>query len=77
MYYKRGLAGDEALPARARRVLANKFYVDEFYGWLILRPLWGFARGLWRIVDTALIDGLFVNRWESCTLLLASATQHG
>ncbi|MGZ6124971.1 MAG: NADH-quinone oxidoreductase subunit L [Myxococcales bacterium] len=64
LYYKRGLAGDEALTARIhglRRTLANKFYVDEFYGWAIVRPLWRFARGLWRVFDTAIIDGLFVN----------------
>jgi NADH-quinone oxidoreductase subunit L len=46
---------------RLRRVLANKLYVDEFYGWLIVRPLWALARGLWRVVDVAIIDGLFVN----------------
>ena len=64
LYLQRGLAGDEQLTRwvpRLRRALANKLYVDEFYGWLILRPLWAFARGLWRVVDTAIIDGLFVN----------------
>jgi NADH-quinone oxidoreductase subunit L len=63
-HYKRGLAGDEALTAKApgvRRVLANKFYVDEFYNWAFVRPLWAFARGLWRVVDATIIDGLFVN----------------
>ena len=44
-----------------RRALENKLYVDEFYGWLIVRPLWALARGLWRIVDATIIDGLFVN----------------
>ena len=61
LYYKRGLAGDEALQGRFRRLLANKFYVDEFYGFVIVRPLWALARGLWRVVDATLIDGLFVN----------------
>ncbi|HUJ28475.1 MAG TPA: NADH-quinone oxidoreductase subunit L, partial [Myxococcales bacterium] len=61
LYYKRGLAGDEKLSGAWRRLLANKFYVDEFYGWLVVRPLWAFARGLWRIVDATIIDGLFVN----------------
>ena len=64
LYFKRGLAGDEVLTARAgavRRALANKLYVDEFYGRVIVRPLWGLARGLWRIVDATIIDGLFVN----------------
>ena len=64
LYYKRGLAGDEALTVRAgalRRALVHKLYLDEFYDWLIVRPLWRFARGLWSIVDRTLIDGLFVN----------------
>jgi len=64
LYYKRGLAGDQALSGRVRRVLENKFYVDEFYGWLIVRPLWAFARALWRIVDAKLIDGLLVGMAE-------------
>jgi NADH-quinone oxidoreductase subunit L len=64
LYYKRGLAGDEALTAHIRgfrRTLTDKFYVDEFYGWAIVRPIWRLARGLWRVVDATLIDGLFVN----------------
>jgi NADH-quinone oxidoreductase subunit L len=43
-------------------LLVNKYYVDEVYDWLIVRPL---RRGsevfLWRIVDAAAIDGLLVN----------------
>jgi NADH-quinone oxidoreductase subunit L len=62
--FKRGIEGDDALTAkipRLRRTLANKLYLDEFYDWLIGRPLWAFARGLWRVVDVTIIDGLFVN----------------
>jgi len=62
--YRHGVAGDDAVTAKApglRRTLANKLYVDELYGWLIVRPLWAFARGLWRVVDATIIDGLFVN----------------
>jgi NADH-quinone oxidoreductase subunit L len=61
LYFKRNVAGDEAVPAGARNVLYNKFYVDEFYGWLVVRPLWALARGLWRFIDATLIDGLLVN----------------
>jgi len=61
LYFKRGLAGDQVLSGGWRRVLENKFYVDELYGWLIVRPLWALARGLWRIVDATIIDGLFVD----------------
>ena len=62
--FKHGIEGDDALTAKApglRRTLANKLYVDEFYNWLIGRPLWAFARGLWRVVDVMIIDGLIVN----------------
>ncbi|MGE5049453.1 MAG: NADH-quinone oxidoreductase subunit L, partial [Deltaproteobacteria bacterium] len=64
LYYKRGWAGDAVLTARIsglRRALVNKLYVDELYGAVIVRPLWRFARGLWRVVDATIIDGLFVN----------------
>ena len=64
LYFKRGLAGDELLTARIhalRRALANKLYVDELYDFLIVRPFWALARGLFRLVDATIIDGLFVN----------------
>ncbi len=64
LYYKRGFAGDTALTARIsglRRALVDKLYVDEFYGAVIVRPTWRFAKGLWRVVDATIIDGLFVN----------------
>ncbi|HWT86091.1 MAG TPA: proton-conducting transporter membrane subunit, partial [Myxococcales bacterium] len=64
LYFKRGLLGDEMLSARlgpVRRALANKLYVDELYDRVIVRPLWALARGLWRVVDATIIDGLFVN----------------
>jgi NADH-quinone oxidoreductase subunit L len=35
--------------------------VDELYDRLIVKPLWATARGLWRVVDATLIDGLLVN----------------
>ena len=64
LYFKRGLAGDELLTARIhvlRGALANKLYVDELYDFLVVRPFWALARGLFRLVDATLIDGLFVN----------------
>ena len=64
LFFKRGLAGDELLTARVqglRRALANKLYVDELYDFLIVRPVWALARGLFRVVDATLIDGIFVN----------------
>ena len=64
LFFKRGLAGDELLTARVhglRRALANKLYVDELYDFVVVRPFWALARGLWRFVDATIIDGLFVN----------------
>jgi len=40
---------------------ANKFYVDELYDAVVVRPLKGFARVLWQVVDSFTIDRLFVN----------------
>ena len=39
---------------------ANKFWVDEFYQLVVVRPLWALARGLHRVVDASIIDGLVV-----------------
>jgi NADH-quinone oxidoreductase subunit L len=64
--YKPGtaLTGDEKFARTApalHRAFVNKLYVDEFYNWLFLRPLWRFAKGLWHWMDATLIDGLLVN----------------
>jgi NADH-quinone oxidoreductase subunit L len=39
------------------RLLVNKYYVDEIYDRLIVRPLAALSRGFWKIVDSILIDG--------------------
>lgn len=39
------------------RVLSAKFYFDEVYGALIVRPLESAARILWKVVDQGVIDG--------------------
>ncbi len=43
------------------KLLENKWYVDEVYHAVVLRPLHRLALGFWNIVDTILIDGLLVN----------------
>jgi NADH-quinone oxidoreductase subunit L len=40
------------------RFLYNKWYFDEFYDWLFVRPAHFIGRGLWKQGDGALIDGL-------------------
>ena len=36
----------------------NKWYVDEIYQTVILRPIVSTSRFLWRVVDQGIIDGL-------------------
>jgi NADH-quinone oxidoreductase subunit L len=62
--------------APLRRVVADKFYVDELYQAAIVRPLIFLSdRGLYRIVDAVLIDRLGVNgtaslvRWLGASVL--------
>ena len=48
--------------AEAYKVLTNKYYVDEFYNWLIVRPLRVVSeKFLWKVVDTGAIDNVLVN----------------
>jgi NADH-quinone oxidoreductase subunit L len=39
------------------RLLLNKWYVDEIYNTLIVKPLAAISRFLWKVVDTFVIDG--------------------
>jgi NADH-quinone oxidoreductase subunit L len=57
--------GAPALPARLAvqfsgvyRFLLNKWYFDELYNAIIVRPLLGLARGLWQVGDATIIDGI-------------------
>jgi NADH-quinone oxidoreductase subunit L len=44
------------------RILWKKWYVDELYDALIVRPvLWVSREALWKVVDVRLVDGLLVN----------------
>jgi NADH-quinone oxidoreductase subunit L len=57
------------LPARlaerfnkAYEILVHKYYVDEFYNWLVVRPLCSVSEKiLWRRVDVKAIDGVMVD----------------
>ncbi len=39
------------------KVLFNKYYVDEIYDALIVRPLIGLCRFSWKVIDDGIIDG--------------------
>ena len=60
--YARRPQESTALAARfsgVQRVLAGKYYVDELYEAVIIKPLRLFSeRVLWKIVDVRFIDGL-------------------
>ncbi len=50
----------ERLKERFKRIytlLFNKYYVDEAYDFLFVRPLVSFATALWRYFDALIIDG--------------------
>ena len=57
------VSAKDATPAEGfARVLEHKYYVDEGYDAVIIRPTVGVSRLLlWRGIDAGLIDGLFVN----------------
>ena len=47
--------------AAFHRVLVNKYYVDEFYNWLFVRPVRvGSEKYLWGAMDSRAIDGILV-----------------
>lgn len=48
---------DERLFSPATRVLFNKYYVDEAYNALFVKPLYAFGNLFWKIIDLRLIDG--------------------
>jgi NADH-quinone oxidoreductase subunit L len=53
-------AADSPEPTGFGKVLYNKWYVDELYDTIIVRPLVAASRFCWRIIDAGIIDG-FVN----------------
>ena len=40
-----------------QRTLANKYWVDELYDRIVVRPLRAVARACWKVLDTLIIDG--------------------
>ncbi|MCC6220179.1 MAG: NADH-quinone oxidoreductase subunit L [Deltaproteobacteria bacterium] len=48
------------------RALCNKWYVDEIYASIVVRPLRGVARLLFSAVDRTLIDGMLVEGSALC-----------
>jgi NADH-quinone oxidoreductase subunit L len=58
------------------RVLENKYWVDEAYGAIFVRPLIEFSRAvLWRGIDVAVIDGT-VNGSAAAARELSDSVRH-
>ncbi|HEY6324646.1 MAG TPA: NADH-quinone oxidoreductase subunit L [Thermoanaerobaculia bacterium] len=53
---ERGLAFEERYP-KLHRLLANKWYVDELYDAIVVRPLHGLSWVFYRVVDVLVVDG--------------------
>lgn len=61
LMYMRKRALPEAIAAKSPfsyRLLLNKWYIDELYEKMVIRPLHGFGMFLWKGVDVVVIDGL-------------------
>jgi NADH-quinone oxidoreductase subunit L len=50
-------AMDDAEPTGVRKVLYNKWYVDELYDRVLVRPVLATSRAFWKVVDNVIIDG--------------------
>ncbi|HYM21405.1 MAG TPA: NADH-quinone oxidoreductase subunit L [Candidatus Kapabacteria bacterium] len=60
-YYKSKttLAGNERKIGGFYKLAFNKFFIDEIYNTLIVRPIYSFSNGfLYKIVDVKIIDGI-------------------
>ncbi|MDE3016397.1 MAG: NADH-quinone oxidoreductase subunit L [Pseudomonadota bacterium] len=63
----------KAVPA-LYRFLLNKWYFDELYDFLFVRPAMRLGRNLWKLWDEKIIDGLGVNGAALVTYLSAART---
>jgi NADH-quinone oxidoreductase subunit L len=71
--------GDKPAPAAVRwvrRAAQNKFYVDELYEFLIIRPVKFLSFVLFRVVDALLIDTVAVRGTAWVTTRLGSALRY-
>ena len=60
-FYRKNLAATTVLAERLapiKKLLAGKYFVDEFYGAVIIRPILYGSLFLWKVVDVLIIDGI-------------------
>ncbi|MBZ0264472.1 NADH-quinone oxidoreductase subunit L [bacterium] len=61
IYRKQGkVALPDAAQAGIDKVLLNKYYVDELYNFIVIKPLIGICNFAWKIFDAGFIDGILV-----------------
>jgi len=59
-FYRKNIQASTSLAEKLsgiKTTLENKYYVDEFYGAVVIRPVIYFSLFLWKFVDVILIDG--------------------
>jgi len=49
----------------------NKWYFDELYDWMFVRPSFALGRGFWRVIDGWIIDGLGPDGISSAVRVMA------
>jgi NADH-quinone oxidoreductase subunit L len=59
-----------------RRVAVNKFYVDEVYEFLLIRPVKFLSFVLFRVVDALIIDTVLVRGTAWVTARVGSALRY-
>jgi len=77
-FYRKNIAAAGSLADKmsgVKTTLANKYYVDEFYGAVVVRPLIYFSLFLWKIVDVVIIDG-FLNGVAALWHDISNALRH-
>jgi len=59
-YYRNPQAATELARkfSGVKNILVHKYYVDEFYGAVFVRPVVYFSLFLWKVIDVLIIDGL-------------------
>ncbi len=57
-YVSRGVrpVADEAQRSAPESLVYHKYYIDELYNALFVRPIMGLSRGLYRFVEQGIID---------------------
>jgi NADH-quinone oxidoreductase subunit L len=54
--------GEAPVETGLQQVLLRKWYVDEIYDALVVRPvMWVSERAFWKVIDERIIDGVFAN----------------